>query len=660
MKKIPKILLIGAGRFGLNYVRILNNLEKNGDIEIKGVLVRYPENYQNISKKYRISFFNKVPKNILAEIDAVIIVTPPESHFKLAKKYLKYCDVFIEKPLTTNHKESEELQNIATKYKRTLIVGQIFRFNEISKKLKALIQNSLPQKIDGYFINPKKTDQGREPSLELLHLFDVIDYLWPIIPQSIFATKTFRLSTVDIRYTPNCDAKFYLGWNGSEKIRNLIFTYDKKIIKADFVKNKIEIINKSSVLLKKYEFNNMKEPLNLEIKNFIKKIKTNKKSTNIETASRVLSTAIRSIPAKPKLPRVAIIGGGIFGLSVALELGSFCKVTVFERNNKLMQEGTLVNQFRHHYGYHYPRSNETVLDVQRSRADFEKIFKDALFTNSPTYYALAKKGSRINVKNFIKFCHRHKLPYKKEYPSDKFLSKKEINLSIRVPEPSYHHKTLKKIIESKIDFLPNINICTGTLVDSCVLSDNGNKKIIYTKNNKTKGQNFDYVINATYANINRFTGWLNFAQCQIRVDLAEVLIVKIPIKPVSVTVIDGLFATLMPTGNPNEFTLYHVKESIIDRYVPIDGLVKTVKKYKSNRDAIMRESLKFFPILKDAKIIESRIIHRGVQAHHEHDDSRVVDLINHGFGCWSILSGKILSSITTAKRLSKEIKKTME
>ena len=61
-------------------------------------------------------------------------------------------------------------------------------------------------------------------------------------------------------------------------------------------------------------------------------------------------------------------------------------------------------------------------------------------------------------------------------------------------------------------------------------------------------------------------------------------------------------------------------------------------------------------ILKEAEIIESRIVNRGVQANVEHSDARVADLIEHGFGCWSILSGKILSSVTLSKRLAEIIR----
>ena len=276
----------------------------------------------------------------------------------------------------------------------------------------------------------------------------------------------------------------------------------------------------------------------------------------------------------------------------------------------------------------------------------------AIVNTSKTYYGLAKKGSLVSVKEFLEFCKRHRLPYKKSFPSKEMLSRNMMSLSVEVPEPNYHHGRMKTIIKSRLSKLSRVNILYNSLVTGCSLDVAGRKKLSYVYGKKHMEKEFDVVINATYANLNRFISWVGFEKYPIRVDLAEVLIVKLPIEPVSMTVIDGPFATLMPTGNPNEFTLYHVRESIIDRYVPVNGLINSKNVGGSRQDAIFNESMKLFPILKQAEIVESRIVHRGVRAYREHDDSRVADVIDHGFGCWSILSGKILSSVTTAKRLA--------
>lgn len=659
-KYVPKIVLVGMGRFGEKHFRVLRELESEHLIEFSGVVIRSEKQRKKVENEYGIKTYKEITPSLLKNIDAVDVVTPPETHFEIIKKCLPYTNVFVEKPLATKTSDAKKIGQLANKYKHSVTVGHIFRYHPVTEELKKLLKNkNLPLKITGTFINPADLDQGREPSLEFLHLFDIVDMLWSKIPEVVCATADGRITTVDIRYEKYHDARFILGCDGNEKKRTLKFKYPDYTIDADFISN--TITHKKGKDVKVFQCPVKQELLYKELYGFVQVLLGSENKVDTKTGIRVLSIAERAIPKSKKLPSVAIIGGGIFGTSVATELGKFCSVTIFEKNSDIMQEGAFVNCFRHHHGYHYPRSSETVVEIQNSRSDFEKIYKKAIVSSHKTYYSLAKKDSFVSVKEFLDFCKRHNLPYKKEYPSPNLLTKKESSLCVIVPETSYHYGRLKKITEDRLLSQPNIKIMFDTLVTNCTLTENGEKLVTYQKNkNISRTQKFDFVINATYANINNITNWLSFEKCLMRVDLAEELVIKLKTGPISMTVIDGPFATLMPTGNPNEFILYHVKESILDRYVPKNGLIKKDWKRKSNREAILKESLRFFPILKDAVVTESRVVHRGVQAYHEHDDVRVVDLIDHGFGCWSILSGKILSSVTTGKKVAKIIKESLK
>lgn len=655
---VPKILLIGAGRFGRNHLRVLRELHGEGVITFSGLVVRTPKSRKAFEKEFMVATYDEVTPALLKSVDGVVIATPPETHFELAKDCLKYTNVFIEKPIAETEKEARALGALAKKYKRTMVVGHIFRHHPVAHQLKTLLKGKgIADKITGHFLNPQDTDQGREASLELLHLFDIVDYIWPKTPVVVNARKQGRVSMVDIRYAHSKDGRFVLGWTGTEKKRTLSFTYPKLSVEADFVDNTVTVTKDGVETVISCPI--VVELIRSEHLSFIEKIKSGKIYTeDHDMPARIVAIAQKATSKKITKPKVAVIGGGIFGTSIASELSKSYEVTLFEKNSELLQEASLVNCFRHHYGYHYPRSDATVHDVQRSRLDFEKIFKKAIIA-TPTYYALAAKDSYVSLEEFIRFCKKHKLPYKKEYPKGGVLDKESVDLSIRVPEPSYHHGKLKKIVEERILKDKNITVLFDTKVLGCELTQD--KKIITysTKGKKEKEKEFDFVVNATYAHINTFASWLGFQHFPIRVDLAEVLVIRLPVAPVSVTVIDGPFATLMPTGYPNEFVLYHVKESIIHRYVHNKGLVNTQLKGQSNREAIMRESLPYFPILKDAEFVSSRIVHRGVEANREHDDSRVADLIDHGFGCWSVLSGKILSSVTTGKRLASILKESL-
>jgi hypothetical protein len=408
-----------------------------------------------------------------------------------------------------------------------------------------------------------------------------------------------------------------------------------------------------------HECTNHTDLIKKELIDFFGSLHTKKPTrANAATGKRIVSIAEKGVQKKYTKPTVAIIGGGIFGTNIALELAKFCSVTIFEKNEKLLQEGAYVNCFRHHSGYHYPRSGETVLEIQESSSSFEKMYNKAIVRSYPTYYGIARKNSNVNVDDFLKFCKKYNLQYKEASVQKNILKHDEIAMCIEVPEPGYHYETLTKIIEQKLSKKKDILIFPSTTVEKLSLNKDGSKTILYKTNKKElREQKFDFVINATYAGLNHITTSADFEHSPIRIDLAEVLIIDLPIDPISLTIIDGPFSTLISTGNPHEFTLYHVTESILDRYVPKNGLKKKIPGRLSNQEAILRESMKYFPILKYATIKESRVVHRAVRANREHDDNRVSDIIEHGFGCWSILSGKILVGVSVAQKIAETIKK---
>ena len=100
MSKIKiKTLLIGLGKFGEQHLRTLLELENEINIELKVVLVKTHISKSKWSKVYNVPI--KTIKEFKIEetndIDAVIIVTPAETHFDLAKTFISKADVSRQK-----------------------------------------------------------------------------------------------------------------------------------------------------------------------------------------------------------------------------------------------------------------------------------------------------------------------------------------------------------------------------------------------------------------------------------------------------------------------------------------------------------------------------------------------------------------------------------
>jgi len=153
-----KIAVIGCGYWGPNYVRTFNELPSSSvclccDIDvdrlnyIKGI---YP--FVKITTRY-----GDILKN--PNVDAVCISTPASTHYRMVKESL-LCGkhVLVEKPLTLNVKEGEDLVKIAEDQKRVLMVGHVYIYHPAVQKVKDYIQND--ELKDLYYLYSVRTGLG--------------------------------------------------------------------------------------------------------------------------------------------------------------------------------------------------------------------------------------------------------------------------------------------------------------------------------------------------------------------------------------------------------------------------------------------------------------------------------------------------------------------
>ena len=264
-----------------------------------------------------------------------------------------------------------------------------------------------------------------------------------------------------------------------------------------------------------------------------------------------------------KNPELAIIGGGIFGTTCAIILGRYFSVTLFEKNSDIFGEATWANQYRHHYGFHYPRSVATINEIKRTRKDFEKFYK-SIIVSVPSYYCVSKTGSNVSPGKYLGIFKRLRIPYKLEYPPREFLNRSAVSVCIRAPEAVYDYKKLKNFVKKKIGTNENIRLALGCEIIRAKLDDDGAKILKIKNKNRIYDKRFDYVINATYARHNNFCSWLGFPGKRLRFRLKELPLLKLNTKQrCAVTIMDGPFATILPVGeSKNLYTLGDVPLSV--------------------------------------------------------------------------------------------------
>lgn len=117
-----KVILIGAGYWGKNFLRVLNELKEYYDfigvVELdekirKSISIKYPN--LKIFKDYTKT------KNLC---DIYLIATPISKHYEISKWCLENnSNIIVEKPLTDSVKKTEDLIEISKKYKRKIFVN---------------------------------------------------------------------------------------------------------------------------------------------------------------------------------------------------------------------------------------------------------------------------------------------------------------------------------------------------------------------------------------------------------------------------------------------------------------------------------------------------------------------------------------------------------
>ena len=136
--KKPKIGVVGAGHLGKHHIKHLSN---HSGVEFVGVFDINTESLKYICSEFSVNALQSIEETISC-CDAVHIVTPTNTHFDIAKKFLDHKkDVFIEKPITNTVEEASSLINLAKKNGCIIQVGHIERFNPTINRLKELVDN---------------------------------------------------------------------------------------------------------------------------------------------------------------------------------------------------------------------------------------------------------------------------------------------------------------------------------------------------------------------------------------------------------------------------------------------------------------------------------------------------------------------------------------
>ncbi|QLH02307.1 gfo/Idh/MocA family oxidoreductase [Nitrosopumilus cobalaminigenes] len=298
-----KIVQIGTGGWGKNHTRILSQL---------GVLVAVCDADSQKSKeygeKYSVNHYESLDELLNREdFDGAFVVTPTSTHSTIARKLLEAKKhVFVEKPMTYESEEGQNLAKLADKNKVILTCGYIERFNPAVDVVKKMVKD----KKYGELVMLEFHRENRMP-LHIkdvgiiydtsVHDIDTANWLFDDMPQVVFARagkikhEHEDFASIMLGYKNDKVAIISSNWITPKKLRKFNAVCTDAIISSDFISQEI-IIEKDEE--SETVQNEKQEPLLLEIQSFLGAIEGNNeqvvKSQEAVNVTKIAEAALLS------------------------------------------------------------------------------------------------------------------------------------------------------------------------------------------------------------------------------------------------------------------------------------------------------------------------------------------------------------------------------
>ncbi len=362
-----------------------------------------------------------------------------------------------------------------------------------------------------------------------------------------------------------------------------------------------------------------------------------------------------------------VIGGGFFGVSIACylkETRGLRDVCILERESRLLSRASFNNQARIHNGYHYPRSFVTAYRSRVNLPQFVADFPFAVETGFTKLYAIARQGSKVNARQFQRFCKE--IGARLEPASGEHLDlfdNRLIEAVFAVEEFAFNAAQLQSWAMQRLADL-EIEVRLNQRVVACRPADGGTTaEVVETgRGDSLEPLRARYIFNCTYSGLNQVGGDAQPVSVQLKHEIAEMGIIKVPpaLRSIGVTVMDGPYFSVMPFPPSGYHSLSHV------RYTPHlfwydragEDPYARLQSYQgiSRVDRMLRDASRYIPTLVDSTQKDSLLEVKTVLVKNEGNDGRPILFEKSASmpGYYSILGGKIDNVYDVIEKLSLE------
>ena len=233
------LAIIGLGYWGRNFYRLVNSNQNL--FNLKAVVdERIDHLITNLDTT--ILPFKSIQKMLDSnlEIDAAIVTTPTSTHYQITKQLLENnISCLVEKPLTTDSKQANQLYKIAEKNNLVLMVDHTFLYEKSILAMRKLIKEGVLGKIlhvsfERTNLGPIRTDTNAAWDLSTHDLSILFSFLDEDIKTINVSGKAFLnngiedIVNISLEFT-DVFVTLFSSWLHPEKSRIIKVVGDKKM-----------------------------------------------------------------------------------------------------------------------------------------------------------------------------------------------------------------------------------------------------------------------------------------------------------------------------------------------------------------------------------------------------------------------------------------------
>jgi predicted dehydrogenase len=248
-----RVVVVGAGAFGRNHLRVYRELQQAGkDVALVGVVDRDPATLAAAAAKFEVPGFETIEACLSAvgKIDAASVCVPTVHHATVAAPLLAAgIDLLIEKPLAANLADADRILELSREHGRIVQAGHLERFNPaVTAARQHLHQPMFFEAHRLSIFTPRSLDVDVVLDL-MIHDLDIVLSLVASPVREVRAvglpvlSRKVDIANVRLEFENGCVANFTASRVSTERVRKLRFFQPHQYLSLDFARQDLLMID---------------------------------------------------------------------------------------------------------------------------------------------------------------------------------------------------------------------------------------------------------------------------------------------------------------------------------------------------------------------------------------------------------------------------------